>query len=424
MQKKLLLLSIFLLSFFAIGVAVASEENGIPIEQWNKTYGKATVYSHVQTSDGGYFLAGIYHFDAFLIKTDSNGNEVWSKTFNRKIVNSIQQTNDGGCVMAGSASTELFKDDESWLIKVDKNGDEIWNKTFGGALSGRLFSIIQTSDGGYVMAGMTEKTLQDALLIKTDSEGNKQWSKAFGRNKRAYSVVEDHDGGFVIGGDKIMRQGMNYMGSDILLIKTDSSGNQQWSKTFDKEYSDLAFSVLKSKDGGFVLAGTAGGDILLIKTDSSGNEEWSKTFGGKNKDEAKSAVQTIDGGYALAGMTNSFNSFRDDAWLIKIDSSGNEEWNMTFGGSGEDHVHSLIEAIDGSYVLAGGTQSGGAWLIKVGKNGAEKEILISDDLEEEGNITKEDIEEPSAPSTPAFELFFTISSLLVAFFIFKRQGTD
>ena len=75
--------------------------------------------------------------------------------------------------MAGSASTELFKDDESWLIKVDKNGDEIWNKTFGGALSGRLFSIIQTSDGGYVMAGMTEKTLQDALLIKTDSEGNK-----------------------------------------------------------------------------------------------------------------------------------------------------------------------------------------------------------------------------------------------------------
>ena len=217
---------------------------------------------------------------------------------------------------------------------------------------------------------------------------------------------------------------MNYMGSDILLIKTDSSGNQQWSKTFDKEYSDLAFSVLKSKDGGFVLAGAAGGDILLIKTDSSGNEEWSKTFGGKKKDGAKSAVQTIDGGYALAGMTNSFNSFRDDAWLIKIDSSGNEEWNMTFGGSGKDHVHSLIEAIDGSYVLAGGTQSGGAWLIKVGKNGAEKEILISDDLEEEGNITKEDIEEPSAPSTPAFELFFTISSLLVAFFIFKRQGTD
>ena len=117
-------------------------------------------------------------------------------------------------------------------------------------------------------------------------------------------------------------------------------------------------------------------------------------------------IRHFDVDTTLAGMTNSFNSFRDDAWLIKIDSSGNEEWNMTFGGSGEDHVHSLIEAIDGSYVLAGGTQSGGAWLI-----------------EEEGNITKEDIEEPSAPSTPAFELFFTISSLLVAFFIFKFRGT-
>jgi hypothetical protein len=173
-----------------------------------------------------------------------------------------------------------------------------------------------------------------------------------------------------------------------------------------------------------VLVGVAGGDILLIKTDSSGNEEWSKTFGGKNEDNAESVLQTIDGGYALAGMTNSFGSFKYDALLIKTDSSGNEEWNMTFGGSGTDRVNSLIESIDGSYVLAGGTQSGGAWLIKVGKNGVESEILISDDLDVEGNITNESIEEPSAPSTPAFELFFTISSLLVAFFIFKRRGTD
>lgn len=421
MQKKFLFLSIVLLSFFTIGVVVASEENDIPVEQWNKTFGMATVYSHVQTSEGEYFLAGMVSFDAFLIKTDSNGNELWNKTFNKKKVNSIQLTNDGGCVMAGAR--DLW-DDESWLIKVDKNGDEIWNKTFGGALSGNLFSVIQTSDGGYVMAGMTQETSQSALLIKTDSEGNKQWSKAFGGGKRAFSVLEDHDGGFVIGGNNIMRNKNSIMGSNIFLIKTDSSGNQKWSKTFDKEYSDSAYSIIKTNDEGFVLVGVAGGDILLIKTDSSGNEEWSKTFGGKNEDNAKSVLQTIDGGYALAGMTNSFGSFKYDALLIKTDSSGNEEWNMTFGGSGTDRVNSLIESIDGSYVLAGATQSGGAWLIKVGKNGDESEIFMSDDLEVEGNITNESIEETSAPSTPAFELFITISSLLVAFFIFKRRGTD
>jgi hypothetical protein len=213
MQKKLLFLSIVLLSFFAIDVVVASEENDIPVEQWNKTFGMATVYSHAQTSEGEYFLAGMVNFDAFLIKTDSNGNELWNKTFNKKKVNSIQLTNDGGCVMAGAR--DLW-DDESWLIKVDKNGDEIWNKTFGGALSGNLFSVIQTSDGGYVMAGMTQKTSQSALLIKTDSEGNKQWSKAFGGGKRAFSVLEDHDGGFVIGGNNIMRNKNSIMGSNIL----------------------------------------------------------------------------------------------------------------------------------------------------------------------------------------------------------------
>jgi len=409
-----------LLSFFTIGVVVASEENDIPVEQWNKTFGMGTVYSHVQTSEGEYFLAGMLSFDAFLIKTDSNGNELWNKTFNKKKLNSIQLTNDGGCVMAGARD---LRDDESWLIKVDKNGDEIWNKTFGGPLSGRLYSVMQTSDGGYAMAGMTQQTSSSALLIKTDSEGNKQWSKAFGGGKQARSVVEDHDGGFVIGGNYYMQNSDSFMGSNIFLIKTDSFGNQKWSKTFDKEYSDFAHSVLKTNDDGFVLAGTAGGDILLIKTDSSGNEEWSKTYGGKNRDEAKSVVQTIDGGYALAGMTDP-GSFTDDALLIKTDSSGNEEWNMTFGGNGTDQVNSLIESIDGSYVLAGGRQPGGAWLIKVGKNGAESEILMSDDLEVEGNITNENIEETSAPSTPAFELFITISSLLVAFFIFKRWRTD
>jgi len=162
---------------------------------------------------------------------------------------------------------------------------------------------------------------------------------------------------------------------DAWLIKTDSVGNEKWSTTFGGSDWDWAWSVQQTSDGGYILAGRtysfgAGScDAWLIKTDSLGNEEWSRTFGGSDVEGAWSVHQTSDGGYILAGYTGSFGAGSSDAWLIKTDSLGNEEWSRTFGGSHFEHAYSVQQTSDRGYIMAGYTDSFGpggfdAWLIK------------------------------------------------------------
>ncbi|MDH5686018.1 MAG: hypothetical protein OEY73_05765, partial [Hadesarchaea archaeon] len=170
-------------------------------------------------------------------------------------------------------------------------------------------------------------------------------------------IVQTSDGGYALAGST---ESYGAGGFDFWLVKTDSSGNEEWSKTFGGENDDWAYSVVQTSDGGYVLAGStmsygAGGeDFWLVKTDSSGNEEWSKTFGGVNRDWARSVIQTSDGGYALAG-----------GWLLKTDSSGNEEWSKTFGGANGGTAWSIVQTSDGGYALAGGSGAN-FWLVKLG----------------------------------------------------------
>ena len=137
----------------------------------------------------------------------------------------------------------------------------------------------------------------------------------------------------------------------------------------------------QTSDGGYVIAGWTNADetgdmvdreiyVLLIKTDSDGNELWSKTFGGSGMDDGRSVQQTSDGGYVIAGYTDSYGAGSVDVWLIKTDPEGNKEWDKTFGGSNHDQGNSLQQTSDGGYVIGGLTNSYGAgpadvWLLKV-----------------------------------------------------------
>jgi len=355
---------------------------------WNKTYGGT--YDDwracaVQTADQGYALTGYSRsfgagdFDAWLVKTDANGNAQWNKTYGGTSDDrafSLVQTVDGGYALAGYTMSFGAGLTDAWLVKIDANGIAQWNKTYGTGYSDDAICVVQTDEGGYALAGLTYSYgsgLCDFWLVKTDANGIAQWNKTYGgaSDDRAFSLVQTVDGGYALTG---WTYSFGAGESDAWLVKTDTNGNAQWNKTYGGIDFDEVWSVIQTVDGGYALAGTAesfgagGDDFWLVKTDANGIAQWNKTYGTAYVDEAYCVVQTVDGGYALAGYTESFGG-HGDFWLVKTDTNGNAKWNKTYGGTSRDWAFSVVQTVDGGYALAGYTMSFGAggldfWLVK------------------------------------------------------------
>jgi hypothetical protein len=212
---------------------------------FQKTYGGASDeygYATEQLSDGGYIMCGrtisfgVGGFDNYLIRLNANGDTLWTKTYGNTgydEAQSIKQTSDGGFIMVGQTATVDYAGDV-YLVKTDANGVLVWSTAFGSAAKSDFgYSVRQTSDGGYIIAGLTNSTgagLRDVLLLKTNSTGVLQWSKTYGgaADDEARSVEETADGGFIISGFT-QSYGSGYQ---MYLIKTNSTGNVTWSKTF------------------------------------------------------------------------------------------------------------------------------------------------------------------------------------------------
>lgn len=361
------------MSYIKNGVYAVDVSSMGPEKEWNKTFGRGSqedkAYSVQPTSDGGYVLAGYMGGDAWLIKTDSNGNELWERNFGSGVIKSVQPTNDGGFVLVG-----FTRHRDAWIIRTDGDGRQIWDRTIGRSNLEEANAVQQTSDDGYVMAGSIEHWLSPGYfylsLIKMDSNGNELWQKTFGGEaeyEKANSVLQTSNGGYVLAG---VTESFGSGGKDAWLIKTDSYGDAIWHTTFGGSDDDWSNSVQQTSDGGYILAGVTSDDAWLIKTDSDGNELWQRTFGEHPRvNWAHSVQQTADGGYVLAGVSGYYEWWEGecigDAWLIKTDSDGNKLWQRTFGDPGaESRVYSVQQASDGSYILAGMTDDD-AWLIKV-----------------------------------------------------------
>ncbi|UCH88902.1 MAG: hypothetical protein JSV49_11805, partial [Thermoplasmata archaeon] len=367
-------------------------------EQWNKTFGGISndySLSIQQTSDGGYIITGDCQSygpsgsDAWLIKTDSAGTESWNKTFggsNSDIGRSVKQTSDGGYIIVGQTQSYGGSDIDVWLIKTDSSGAEQWNRTFGGSDWDQGESVQQTSDGGYIIAGVTSYGFGygDAWLIKTDSAGNEQWNKTFGGSPDDFGscVQQTSDSGYIISGYTKSYGVGTPTYENAWLIKTDSSGNEQWNKFFGGKYTDRGNSVQQTSDGGYIIVGRtecygAGGiDVWLIKTDSPDVKSWNNIFGGSSDDQGYFVQQTSDDGYIITGWTQSYGGSDRDVWLIKTNSEGSEIWNNSFGGSSNDEGQSVQKTSDGGYIIVGDTQSYGGsdrdvWLIKTDSSGSE-----------------------------------------------------
>lgn len=298
--------------------------------------------------------------------------EEWNRTFKgagNASAYSVQQTADGGYILAGATCSNLWQCDP-WLVKTDAWGNEQWNRTFRDMH--RANSVQQTADGGYILAGRS--------LIKTDASGSEQWNRTFNGSGIFKSVQQTSDGGY-IGAGAINRESGDYH-PDGWLIKTDENGDEQWNRTFWGGGFGVIESVQQTGDGGYVLAGTRGtrgGDIggaWLIKVNANGDEQWNRTFGEWNRtfggrgEMVYSIRQTSDGGYILAGFGFLF---------IKTDANGNMLWgkNKKFKGKELALARSARQTSDGGYIIAGDAYSEGgsnkdSWLIKVDENGNEQ----------------------------------------------------
>jgi len=299
--------------------------------------GTEEVYDLAQTSDGGYALIGSTdsfgagNMDFWLIKTDANGNIQLNKTYggaNFDLASSVVQTYDGGYALAGITTSYGAGKADVWLIRTDSNGNAQWNKTYGGTVNDLAYEMAQTADGGYALAGRTDSYGAggyDFWLVKTDSAGNTQWNKTYGgaADDIGTFIIQTSDGGYTFVG---YTDSFGVGSFDSWLIRTDSAGNVQWNKTYGGAAKDYLWSVIQTSEGGYALSGAtdsygAGGyDSWLVKTDSAGNTQWSKTYGGAGYDYGGSHVQTSDGGYSLIGSTNSFGAGDYDFWLVKLGS--------------------------------------------------------------------------------------------------------
>jgi hypothetical protein len=386
----------FVLTMF--GLAIFAPIFGQPPEiEWDRTYGgdsSDAAYSVCSTSDGGYIIVGdtrsySAETDIYLVKTDGMGDVDWFRVIggaDYDDARSIKQTTDGGYIIAGTSSSFCNEYTDMYLVKTDSNGDTTWTRTYGGSDLDYAESVVQTLDGGYVLAGCTRLfsgAFFEMYLVKTDSMGNTSWSETYAGadDRKAYSVQQTRDGGYIIAGYNPFYGGIEY---DIYLLKTNNQGDTLWSRIYGGSDIDRAFAVQQTIDGGYIIAGSTTSfgagyeDVYIVKTDSLGDTLWTHTYGGTDGERANSIQQTANGSYIVAGITSSYGSGEGDLYLIKIDGVGDTLWTMVYGSPDNEGGSSIDQTIGGGYIVAGSVTTfvppysflSDCWLVKTGPDTA------------------------------------------------------
>jgi len=324
--------------------------------------------------------------DVYLIKTNSYGYPLWTKTYggtNWDGGRSVQQTSDGGYIIAGyTYSFGPGTPDYSnvYLIKTNASGDTLWTKTYGGIYTDSGCSVQQTSDKGYIIAGFTNSFgagNYDVYLIKTNASGVTLWTRTYGGtgDDKGYSVQQTPDGGYIIAGYTNSLGAGNY---DVYLIKTNISGDTLWTRTYGGMYDDEGYSVQQIWDaayGGYIVAGYTYSfgpgtpdysNVYLVKTNDLGDTIWTRIYGGMYDDEGYSVQQTTDGGYIIAGSNSNDNG---DVYLIKTNAFGDTLWTRSIGYynlMAFDEGYSVQQTSDSGYIIVGSTvySSEDVYLIK------------------------------------------------------------
>lgn len=405
-QKSLLMKNLLFLVIFLLFSGLLTAQ---PAIQWQRTLGGSSFEDFTggiqPTSDGGYIVAGssqsnngnvsvnLGSSDYWIVKLTATGGLEWEKSFGdswAQQANSIYQTNDGGYIIAGFTFIGLdstFSAD-FWIVKLAANGALEWEKSIGGSLTDIPYAIQQTNDGGYIVAGESDSTdgdvpgnagRNDGLVVKLTPTGEVEWLKSIGghRSDVFKSVRQTSDGGYILAGGSQSNSTAQYEGSyhqEAWMVKLTPSGDIAWQKFMgdDGAQEDFAYSIEQTSDGGFIAAGYSRPapspdhypfNCWIAKLTPTGALSWQKNLGGFDNDLAFSIQQTSDGGYITAGISNSNDEYipvnhgDTDCWLVKINETGNIEWQKSLGGSQEESNASVRQTHDGGYIVAASTRS-------------------------------------------------------------------
>jgi hypothetical protein len=236
-----------------------------------------------------------------------------------------------------------------------------WEKAYGEIYDDFSWSVLQTMDGGYIMTGLTTSIMnnsRDIMLVKTDDNGNELWKTSYGGASNDYGVkvLQSTDGCYFIAGTT-SSQGAGQ--DDMFLLKTDSQGNELWTKTYGSTNFEYCTDFTNLASGGYALTGlqreNGESDIFVVKVDSAGNEIWNNSYGGYFDDVGGSVIENSNGDLVITGsMSDSVSSGNFlELCVLKIDNLGNELWIKTFGGSGFEEGRSVVQTADHGYVICG-----------------------------------------------------------------------
>jgi hypothetical protein len=400
-QRISILYLIFLSNIFAISYSNNLDKmtsGKLPLDVSSSTYDFHLfddINDVAQTNDGGFALAGsssdfagstTYNVWRVLMKTDSESAIQWNISTSQTgtdIGFAVLQTQSGNLAFTGG-------DGEMWLYMTDMNGNYQWDNTYGNTGDDKAHDFVQTTDGGFALSGYTsiyelknDNWQSDFILIKTDKDGNVKWNKTYGgiNDEIANAIIQTSDGGYILVGTTLVRDLFDEH-TDAWVVKTDPKGNLEWNMTNGGNGEDAIYSVLENEAGGYTLAGFTEQystdnktDMWLISIDKDGNELWNTSYGGPGDEKIYSHIRLSEGGYLLCGT----QAIRvdSDALLIKTNSFGIEQWNKTYGGEKQDVAKTVIQTYDSSYVFAGSTSvsdedgfwSQDMWLVKVNSSG-------------------------------------------------------
>lgn len=332
----------------------------------------------VKETHDGYIMTGFYKPDdedySYLLvkKTDLYGKTVWFKTFGTDRDpdggSDVIVANDGNYVVLGNTESYGAGRIDFYLLKLDPNGNLIWSKTYGGQYDESASEVLQTSDGGFIMCGNTKLSAsgsRDAYIVRVDAQGNQLWAKNYGGagGETASGIIETSDGGYIFSGSTTSNGTDDFQ---LWIVKIDANGNEVWSKTHGGAEWEEAASISPTSDGGYILSGytlskgAGAKDAYLIKVNATGDVIWDKAFGDIHADEFRDAKETPDGGFIAVGYSITFfsqqNQYRD-LFIVKTNSSGDLVWSKLIGSDKNEGASSVRITTDGGFVISGFTDS-------------------------------------------------------------------